>query len=59
MGLILAAGVNAGILHTGAFRTVGQWDTGVLPPPGVRFAAGLSILIWIAVIACGRLLAYT
>ena len=59
MGLILAAGVNAGLLHTGAFRTVGRWDTVALPPVGVRAAAALSIVIWIAVIACGRLLAYT
>jgi hypothetical protein len=59
MGLILAAGVNAGLLHTGAFRTVAQWDTAVTPPTRVRFAAGVSIVIWICVIACGRLLAYT
>lgn len=59
MGLILAAGVNAGLLHTGAFRTVAQWDTAAVPPTGVRIAAGLSIAIWIAVITCGRLLAYT
>jgi hypothetical protein len=59
MGLILAAGVNAGLLHAGAFRTVGQWDTLVMPPLRVRVAAALSIVIWIGVIACGRLLAYT
>lgn len=59
MGLILAAGVNAGLLHTGAFQSVAQWDTAVMPPPRVRFAAGLSIFIWIVVIFCGRLLAYT
>lgn len=59
MALILAAGVNAGVLHTGAFRTVAQWDTAAMPPARVRFAAGLSIAIWIGVIACGRLLAYT
>ncbi|MCC6198110.1 MAG: hypothetical protein IT518_26965 [Burkholderiales bacterium] len=59
MGLILAAGLNAGLLHTGALRTVAQWDTAALPPASVRVSAGLSIAIWIAVIACGRLLAYT
>jgi hypothetical protein len=59
MGLILAAGANAALLHAGAFRGVAAWDTGTMPPPGVRFAAVLSIAIWIAVIACGRLLAYT
>lgn len=59
MGLILTAGVNAGLLHAGAFRTVGQWDTDVAPPPRVRLAAALSIVLWAGVIACGRLLAYT
>lgn len=59
MGLILAAGANAAILHAGAFRTVGEWDTGVMPPAAVRIAAAVSILLWIGVIACGRLLAYT
>ena len=59
MGLILAAGVNAAVLHTGAFRTVAAWDTGALPPAPVRAAAAVSIVLWIAVIACGRLLAYT
>jgi hypothetical protein len=59
MGLILAAGVNAGLLHTGPFRTVAQWDTAVVPPARVRAAAALSIAIWLTVIVCGRLLAYT
>jgi hypothetical protein len=59
MGLILTAGVNAALLHTGAFRTVAAWDTGVIPPASVRFAAALSIVLWTCVIACGRLLAYT
>jgi hypothetical protein len=59
MGLIFAAGINAAVLHAGAFRTVSAWDAGAMPPPAVRLAAGLSLLLWISVIACGRLLAYT
>ena len=59
MGLILAAGVNAGIMHTGPWRSIAQWDTGAMPPAAVRWCAALSIAIWIAVVACGRLLAYT
>ncbi|MEO8507076.1 MAG: DUF6644 family protein [Betaproteobacteria bacterium] len=58
MGLILTAGLNAGLLHAGAMRTAAQWDAG-LPPPRVRLAAALSIVLWTCVIACGRLLAYT
>jgi hypothetical protein len=59
MGLILAAGVNAALLHVGAMQSVGTWDTDAGPPARVRFAAGLSIALWFGVIACGRLLAYT
>lgn len=59
MGLILAGGVNAGLLHAGALRSVATWDTGVMPPASVRLAAALSIVLWTSVIACGRFLAYT
>lgn len=59
MGLILTAGINAGLLHAGAMRASGAWDVATGIPGRVRVAAAASILLWIAVIACGRLLAYT
>ena len=58
MGLILAGGVNAGVLHTGAMRSATGWDVGAMPPPAARIAAAASLVIWVSVIACGRLLAY-
>lgn len=58
MSLIVLGGVNAALLRVGALRSAGRWDLAVLPPPRVRVAAGLSLLLWICVIACGRLLAY-
>jgi hypothetical protein len=58
MCLILAAGVNAAIFHAGVFRSAAGWDTGVMPPLGARAAGAASLLVWISVIACGRLLAY-
>ena len=58
MCLILLAGANAGILHAGVFRSAGQWDVDVMPPLAARAAAAASLLLWISVIACGRLLAY-
>ena len=62
MCLIIAAGVNAALFHTITFRTADVWDTEdmrKLPPPvSARLAGGVSLLLWIAVIACGRLLAY-
>ncbi len=58
MGLILAGGVNAALLHTGPLRAARAFDMDVLPPARVRFTATLSIVLWLGVIACGRLLAY-
>ncbi|MEO8143711.1 MAG: DUF6644 family protein [Betaproteobacteria bacterium] len=58
MCLILLAGANAGILHAGVFRRAGKWDVDVMPPLAARAAAAVSMLLWISVIACGRLLAY-
>ena len=62
MLLIMAAGLNAALFHTITFRTADVWDSaemrGLPPPPSARLAGALSQLIWIAVIACGRLLAY-
>lgn len=62
MCLIMAAGLNAAMFHAVVFRTVDVWDSGEMrglsPPPSARVSAALSLLIWISVIACGRLLAY-
>jgi hypothetical protein len=58
MGLVLLAGVNAAVFHMGVFRTVESWDVDAAPPAAARAAAAVSLATWIAVIACGRLLAY-
>jgi hypothetical protein len=55
MGLVATAGVNAVALRRGALRAASP--DGV-PSARVRVAAGLSLALWIAVIACGRMLAY-
>jgi len=56
MGFILAAGVNAGMFHAGAYRGAAAWDAGRMPPPVARLAGGLSLALWLAVITCGFLL---
>ncbi len=56
--LILAAVTNAAVFHAGVFRGAAQWDVDVMPPIAARAAAGASLLLWVSVIACGRLLAY-
>ena len=58
MALLLAAGMNAAAFHTGPYGSVASWDTGAAAPWGARVSVALSILIWISILACGRLLAY-
>ena len=57
--LILAAGANAAIFHAGIFTGAAAWDVDAMPPLAARAAAAMSLLLWLTVIACGRLLAYT
>ena len=57
--LILAGGVNAAVFHAGVFRGAADWDVNRAPPAAARIAAALSLALWVSVIACGRLLAYT
>jgi hypothetical protein len=57
MALILTAGINAALLRTGALRDASR-SLDPSPPPRLRAAAALSLVLWLAVIACGRLLAY-
>lgn len=54
--LSLAAG-NAVAFHLGAGRQWGQWlEAGV--PAGAKLHAAASLVLWIAIIGCGRMIAY-
>lgn len=59
LSLIGITGINAAFFHTGVYRSVTGWDIGVGAPPMAKVHAVLSLGLWIAVISCGRLLAYT
>jgi hypothetical protein len=56
--LIALAGVNALAFHWLPYRSVAGWDRAQAAPPLARLGAALSILLWVGVISCGRLLAY-
>ena len=59
LALIAVAGVNALVFHMGVYRGVAAWDVATPAPAGAKAHAALSLLLWFAVIACGRLLAYS
>ena len=58
MSLLFCAAINAALFHAGVFRGAAAWDAGVAVPGVARLHALASLLIWIGVLACGRLLAY-
>jgi hypothetical protein len=57
--LLVAAGVNMLVFHTMSRKTIRQWDADPVPPPAVRLAGALSLLIWSAVILFGRWVGFT
>ena len=59
MGLLMAAGINAVIFRTGPYQTVQHWDVATRAPIAAQLSVAASIALWISIIACGRLLAYT
>ena len=58
LGLIVGAGANALAFHRGVYRSVQRWDVNLPAPGSAKCQALLSILLWVGVISCGRLLAY-
>lgn len=55
---LVAAGVNAALFHLSASHTLPRWDADPRPPLRARLAGGLSLALWIAVVVCGRMIAY-
>jgi hypothetical protein len=58
MALIAAGLINIAIYEFGAKRAVQALPAGAAMPQRARFAGFASMAIWIAVAACGRLIAY-
>jgi hypothetical protein len=58
MGLLMLAGLNVMVFHAYTFPKVSRWDVNQTAPIQAKLAAIFSLLLWTAIIACGRLLAY-
>jgi hypothetical protein len=58
MILIVVAGINALLFHVGVYQSVMHWSINTAAPASARVSALASLMLWIGVIACGRLLAY-
>ena len=56
--LLLLLGINAAVYQLIFYPKMSQWELAGKTPVGARFCAGLSLIVWIGVIVCGRTMAY-
>lgn len=56
--LLVLAGINVWVFHSGIFLSVATWDTDRVPPRAARIAGAMSLLLWAAIIIMGRMIAY-
>jgi hypothetical protein len=58
MIMLMLAGLNVWIFHSGVYRRVTTWDLNRVPPRPARVAGALSIVLWVAIVLAGRMIAY-
>jgi hypothetical protein len=56
--LIAFAALNAAVFHGTVYRSVSAWDQHHPTPAAAKASAALSLVLWLGVITCGRLIAY-
>jgi hypothetical protein len=55
MCMLVLAAINMAVFHLGAFRSVAHWDKAETRPPlAARLAGGISLGIWVIIVALGR-----
>ena len=55
---ILLAGFNVAVFYATMFRRVKALPAGVQPPPLARASGAISLVLWITVIVCGRMITF-
>jgi len=58
MAFMAAAGLNVGIFYTTQFRTVRTLGPGDDAPLAARIIGGASLVLWISIMTCGRLITF-
>lgn len=54
MCLLVCAALNMLAFHRITWRSVARWDEHAPTPLGAKVAGGLSLLLWVGVVICGR-----
>lgn len=59
MLLLLIAGINMGIFERITRTGIADWDKETATPLAAKIAGGLSLVLWVAIVACGRWIGFT
>jgi hypothetical protein len=59
MACLLLAGANMAVFQFRVFRSVAEWDNAHRPPLSAKVAGALSLFLWIAIVACGRVIGFS
>jgi hypothetical protein len=58
MIFLVLAGLNVLIFNATIGRKVAEWDMAPKTPRAAKIAAVISIVLWVAIVAVGRAIAY-
>jgi hypothetical protein len=58
MIMLLLAGLNVLIFHSGIYQRVETWSLDAKPPRAARVAGAFSLVLWIGIVLSGRMIAY-
>jgi hypothetical protein len=56
--MLILAGLNAFVFHSGIDRRVAAWDRDRVPPRAARRAGATSLVLWAVIVVAGRMIAY-
>ena len=58
MVMLILAGLNVWVFHSGIYRRLADWDLDPVAPRPARVAATLSLILWACIVLSGRMIAY-
>jgi hypothetical protein len=56
--MLILAGINVWVFHSGIYLRVAQWGRDPRPPLRARMAAMFSLILWAGIVVAGRMIAY-
>jgi hypothetical protein len=56
--MLILAGINAWVFHSGIWMSVERWGRDAVTPGAAKVAGAASLVLWVSIIFAGRLIAY-